>query len=380
MMFNDCSFATADYPDQLSKKWVEVSSDSKLYPLLLKHIAKYGEAKSFAVEVLDGSQSRRSCGDCEKCKGSRIALNMGLGTTTFKDFEGNSYVVVHQTKGKPVGTECSAVEFKNLIIFTDGCMEVLTAFLSRLVELSELTEKGIISIFSFNSRCNYWRSSGSTKARPLDSVILPAKTKQHIVSDISSFLSDEMRDFYQLHGIPYRRSYLFYGVPGAGKTSLIQALAGHFERSISYLQVDPKMTDVSLRTAMQSLPEDTVVVLEDVDALFGKDRASMRSDTHISFSGLLNALDGVGSASGQIYILTTNLRDQLDPALIRKGRVDVQVRFESACDEQVEHMWASFYPAAAADGARFCAALREALAGREVSTAELQHFFVVNMR
>ncbi len=28
---------------------------------------------------------------------------------------------------------------------------------------------------------------------------------------------------------------------------------------------------------------------------------------------------------GQIYILTTNLREQLDAALIRKGRVDFQV-------------------------------------------------------
>eukprot|EP00292_Cryptomonas_paramecium_P011249 CAMPEP_0113684272 /NCGR_PEP_ID=MMETSP0038_2-20120614/13893_1 /TAXON_ID=2898 /ORGANISM="Cryptomonas paramecium" /LENGTH=312 /DNA_ID=CAMNT_0000603967 /DNA_START=48 /DNA_END=983 /DNA_ORIENTATION=- /assembly_acc=CAM_ASM_000170 len=312
MVFNASSFATAEHSDHLSKKWVEVSSDSKLYPLLLKHIAVHGDGRSFAAQVLDGSQSRRSCGGCcdegsgGKAKGSRIALNIGFGTTTFKDFEGNSYIAVHQSKGKPVGTSYAVEELKNLVIFTDGCMEVLTAFLSRLVELSELTEKGIISIFSFSSRCNYWRSSGSTKARPLDSVILPAHTKQHVVSDIANFLSDEMRDFYQLHGIPYRRSYLFYGVPGAGKTSLIQALAGHFERSISYLQVDPDMTDVSLRTAMQSLPEDTVVVLEDVDALFGKDRASMRSDSHLSFSGLLNALDGVGSSSGQIYILTTN--------------------------------------------------------------------------
>jgi len=76
---------------------------------------------------------------------------------------------------------------------------------------------------------------------------------------------------------------------------------------------------------VQELPEDTIVVIEDIDALFGKDRASKNAKSPLSFSGLLNALDGVGAASGQIYILTTNLREQLDSALIRKGRVDFQV-------------------------------------------------------
>ena len=70
--------------------------------------------------------------------------------------------------------------------------------------------------------------------------------------------------------------------------------------------------------------EDIIVVIEDIDALFGKDRARTPSPP-LSFSGLVNALDGFGAASGQIYILTTNLSEQLDSALIRKGRVDFQV-------------------------------------------------------
>ena len=35
-----------------------------------------------------------------------------------------------------------------------------------------------------------------------------------------------------------------------------------------------------------------------------------------SVSGLLNALDGVGGAEGQIFILTTNLRDELGDWLL----------------------------------------------------------------
>ena len=44
----------------------------------------------------------------------------------------------------------------------------------------------------------------------------------------------------------------------------------------------------------------TIVVIEDIDALFGKDRASKNAKSPLSFSGLLNALDGVGAASGQV--------------------------------------------------------------------------------
>jgi len=44
-----------------------------------------------------------------------------------------------------------------------------------------------------------------------------------VISDIDSFLSPETYRFYTSHGIPYKRSYLFHGVPGSGKTSFLQA-------------------------------------------------------------------------------------------------------------------------------------------------------------
>lgn len=47
----------------------------------------------------------------------------------------------------------------------------------------------------------------------------------------------------------------------------------------------------------------------------------------VSFSGLLNAIDGVASHEGRILIMTTNHRERLDPALIRPGRVDMQIEF-----------------------------------------------------
>ena len=56
-----------------------------------------------------------------------------------------------------------------------------------------------------------------------------------------------------------------------------------------------------------------------------------------------------------------------------------QVRFDFAADEQLEKMWAAFYPAAAARAADFRSALRASLEGRDVTTADLQHFFVTQV-
>jgi len=99
----------------------------------------------------------------------------------------------------------------------------------------------------------------------------------------------------------------------------------------------------------------------------------------LTFSGLLNALDGVGNPQGQIFVLTTNFREQLDSALIRNGRVDLHVEFARATGEQMADMFTAFFPQSEVDSQvphEFAMALQGALGEREVSTAALQHYFV----
>ncbi|QPC79223.1 hypothetical protein HYE68_009975 [Fusarium pseudograminearum] len=63
----------------------------------------------------------------------------------------------------------------------------------------------------------------------------------------------------------------------------------------------------------------------------------------ISLSGLLNAIDGVASHEGRILIMTTNKPESLDEALIRPGRVDVQVGFKNATGEQAAELFYRMY-------------------------------------
>jgi mitochondrial chaperone BCS1 len=63
----------------------------------------------------------------------------------------------------------------------------------------------------------------------------------------------------------------------------------------------------------------------------------------VTFSGFLNALDGVASGEERIIFLTTNHVDRLDPALIRPGRVDLAPSVDDAVPEQARTLFTNFY-------------------------------------
>lgn len=223
-----------------------------------------------------------------------------------------------------------------------------------------------------------WRKLALKDARSVDSVVLPSKMKTDLLGDLDEFFSEETCDFFTRHGITYKRVLLFHGKPGSGKTSLIQALAGRFERNIYFLNMitSREMDDTTLSSAVMQVPPGSIVVLEDVDSLFTH-HAESATQSQLTLSGVLNALDGVATPAGQLIVLTANSVEKLDPALVRTGRVDLMIEFKDANSEQMELIFQQFYPdAPKAQCAAFRAAVHEALGGRALSMASLQHFFV----
>jgi chaperone BCS1 len=78
-----------------------------------------------------------------------------------------------------------------------------------------------------------------------------------------------------------------------------------------------------------------------------KTKASSDTDNEptskISLSGLLNVIDGVATHEGRILIMTTNHPEKLDPALIRAGRVDMQISFSCATASQIKSLFLRMY-------------------------------------
>lgn len=105
-------------------------------------------------------------------------------------------------------------------------------------------------------------------------------------------------------------------------------------------------------------------------------KAAYEGLSRVTFSGLLNMLDGVASAEARILFMTTNYLDRLDPALIRPGRVDVREYIGHATDYQLEAIFRKFYPSEPqSSGGDFVAAVRAQVPG-PVSMAQIQGFFM----
>lgn len=180
-----------------------------------------------------------------------------------------------------------------------------------------------------------WSKGIVRPSRPIDTIDIEQEKKQALIDDIYDYLRPVSRRYYARRGIPYRRGYLFYGPPGTGKTSMSLALAGLFGLELFILNIGShKGGSRTLESLFAKLPSKCVVLLEDIDSA-GLKREKMRSqapsrgddDDTITLSDVLNIIDGISSREGRIIIMTTNHPETLDPALIRPGRIDMQVFF-----------------------------------------------------
>ncbi|KAJ7581155.1 BCS1 N terminal-domain-containing protein [Mycena floridula] len=223
-----------------------------------------------------------------------------------------------------------------------------------------------------------WKPFGlPRRRRPLQSVVLAP-----------GFLN--RRQWYVDRGIPYRRGYLLHGPPGSGKTSFIQALAGSLSYDISLLNLSERgLADDKLNYLLSNTPSNNFVLIEDVDAAFNK-RVQTSEDGYqssITFSGFLNALDGVASGEERIVFMTTNHLEKLDPALIRPGRVDLAELIDDASPVQAQILFSRFYSGAGdmneEEVESLGVALHDLLQGgikrnKRISMAALQGLFIRN--
>lgn len=294
----------------------------------------------------------------------------------------NAFIWVNRQREKSFDLQ-SGTPFETVVLTTlYAHRNIFEDLFGEAHQLAQQMQEGKTVIYT--SWGTEWRPFGQPKRkRPLDSVVLEQGVKERVVEDIRAFL--QARTWYLDRGIPYRRGYLLYGPPGTGKSSFIQAIAGELDFNIGILNLSERgLTDDRLNHLLTKVPPRTIVLLEDADAAFSNrtetDEHGYRGTT-VTFSGLLNALDGVASAEERIVFLTTNHVDRLDEALVRPGRVDLTVRLGDATLSQIEDLWDRFYAEVDLDGAgksKFIEKVKALNIVGKLSPAALQGLFLIN--
>jgi hypothetical protein len=180
--------------------------------------------------------------------------------------------------------------------------------------------------------CYDWVQRGEVSGT-IDHLFFTDELGQKIVDSIEKFMSKQER-FKKFDRI-FKRTYLLQGPPGTGKTSLIRAVAKHFQRDLYVLNMGDPGVSEQIVDLVQKVPPNSVLAIEDMDRYF---RNGEPIDTNFTTSGILNSIDGILSASnGLVTFITANHPEQLPSAIVRQGRVDEVIHFNgTVTPEQFE--------------------------------------------
>jgi hypothetical protein len=216
---------------------------------------------------------------------------------------------------------------------------------------------------------------------------------------------EKNKSTYDKLGIPHTFGILMHGDPGTGKTSTIKAIANYTKRHIIAVPLY-KIKDISVLMKLflnvdidgVNVPfNKRIYVFEEIDCNGLKDIVQQRNNTtnsenstknksqnskhlkqiasmqengfedlsteqittllavattasksettnkSLTLGGILELLDGLVETPGRILIITTNHPDELDQALTRPGRIDMNIHFNKASKDDIASMYEMWF-------------------------------------
>ncbi len=191
-------------------------------------------------------------------------------------------------------------------------------------------------------------------------------------------------DKYKSLGLPETLGLLFYGEPGTGKTSAIKAIANYLRMNIVIVPMANIKKKKQLEDIFFDMPDipmnKRIYVFEEIDCNgwenIVRDRRfivdqkndkkheadstnaieiiadKLKSDSKkkddddddkLTLGAILEIIDGLVETPGRIIIMTTNHKGFLDPALLRPGRIDMEIEFKKLRRCHIAQIYQKWY-------------------------------------
>ncbi|KAL2539437.1 AAA-ATPase 1 [Abeliophyllum distichum] len=258
------------------------------------------------------------------------------------------------------------------LTFHKNCRDKITnSYLKHVLDEGKaITVKERLRKLYTNNNSDSWHGYKQTKwshvmfehPASFDTIAMEPNKKEEIIKDLITF--SEAKDYYAKIGKAWKRGYLLYGPPGTGKSTMVAAMANLLKYDIYDLELTTVKDNTELKRLLIDTASKSIIVIEDIDCsldLTGqrekkkektedekkeeKDKDPVKAEmkkmeesnknSQVTLSGLLNFIDELWSACGgeRIIVFTTNYVEKLDPALIRRGRMDKHIELSYCCFE-----------------------------------------------
>lgn len=233
-------------------------------------------------------------------------------------------------------------------------------------------------------RFDCWMETTFETTRTFNNIFF--NNKKEILNKIDFFLHN--KSWYSKMGIPYTLGIGLHGPPGTGKTSFIKALAQHTNRhiivlSLKLLKKKHQLEEYFFESQYNYLNKKNtitfdkkIIVIEDIDCcdeivldrtneikkntsnieinsesfIYNTSNSSNKkseikldNEPNVTLDDLLNIIDGIQETPGRIIVISSNYYEKLDKALIRPGRIDINLEMKNANHDIIKNMYKYYF-------------------------------------